>query len=108
MIPKTYETRPRLRYAAYGLMALVLALTLVGAAFASPSSDSKTKNQADAPLQVTPTATGTAAATSTATACANYVAAVGADTIVSGTVDTGNHCDDCVTTIALPFSYQLY
>ena len=28
--------------------------------------------------------------------------------IVPGTTDTGNHCDDCVTTIALPFSYSLY
>ena len=28
--------------------------------------------------------------------------------IVPGTMDTGNHCDDCTTTIALPFSYTLY
>lgn len=28
--------------------------------------------------------------------------------IVSGTTDVGNHCDDCVSTIALPFSYSLY
>ncbi len=28
--------------------------------------------------------------------------------IVPGTVDTGNHCDDCVTSIALPFNYTLY
>ena len=28
--------------------------------------------------------------------------------IVPGTTDTGNHCDDCTTTVALPFSYQLY
>src|SRR5213080_1520682 len=28
--------------------------------------------------------------------------------IVPGTVDTGNHCDDCTTTIALPFPYTLY
>jgi hypothetical protein len=28
--------------------------------------------------------------------------------IVPGTTDTGNHCDDCVTTIALPFAYSLY
>jgi len=29
-------------------------------------------------------------------------------TIVPGTVDIGNHCDDCVTTISLPFSFTLY
>jgi hypothetical protein len=28
--------------------------------------------------------------------------------IVPGTTDIGNHCDDCTTTIALPFSYTLY
>jgi len=27
---------------------------------------------------------------------------------VPGTVDTGNHCDDCTTQIALPFPYELY
>ncbi len=25
-----------------------------------------------------------------------------------GTTDTGNHCDDCLTSITLPFTYQLY
>src|SRR5207249_9773935 len=28
--------------------------------------------------------------------------------IVPGTTDIGNHCDDCATTIALPFAYNLY
>src|SRR5207253_5661899 len=28
--------------------------------------------------------------------------------LVPGTVDTGNHCDDCLTSIALPFAYTLY
>ncbi len=28
--------------------------------------------------------------------------------IVPGTVDVGNHCDDCVTSIALPFSFTFY
>jgi hypothetical protein len=30
------------------------------------------------------------------------------DSIVPGTTDIGNHCDDCTTTIALPFAYSLY
>src|SRR5439155_18057557 len=29
-------------------------------------------------------------------------------TIVPGTIDTGNHCDDCVTYYTLPFSVRLY
>jgi hypothetical protein len=28
--------------------------------------------------------------------------------IVPGTTDTGNHCDDCTTSITLPFAYTLY
>jgi hypothetical protein len=38
----------------------------------------------------------------------SYTASQGAGVIVPGTDDTGNHCDDCVTTIPLPFPYQLY
>jgi hypothetical protein len=29
-------------------------------------------------------------------------------TIVPGTIDTGNHCDDCVTNVTLPFPVSLY
>ncbi len=32
----------------------------------------------------------------------------GTAAIVSGTTDTGNHCDDCRTGVTLPFSYTLY
>ncbi len=39
---------------------------------------------------------------------ANYVVITGTDTLVPGTTDIGNHCDDCVTNIALPFAYNLY
>src|SRR5207245_9971205 len=28
--------------------------------------------------------------------------------IVPGTTDTGNHCDDCLASVALPFAYTLY
>src|SRR5439155_7064673 len=37
-----------------------------------------------------------------------YVITPGTDTIVPGTTDTGNHCDDCDTPISLPFNFQLY
>ena len=30
------------------------------------------------------------------------------ESIVPGTTDTGNHCDDCTTTVTLPFPYTLY
>src|SRR5919197_599319 len=38
----------------------------------------------------------------------NYTFTTGTDTIVPGDTDTGNHCDDCDTSVALPFSFQLY
>jgi hypothetical protein len=39
---------------------------------------------------------------------AEYVITPGTDPIVPGTQDLGNHCDDCATTVALPFPVQLY
>jgi hypothetical protein len=37
-----------------------------------------------------------------------YTITPGADTIVPGTTDIGNHCDDCDTAVSLPFPFQLY
>jgi len=57
----------------------------------------------------TPTGTPSPTATATATPCtAQYVFAQIGGSIVPGTTDSGNHGDDVVTTIALPFSYTLY
>jgi len=59
----------------------------------------------------TPTLTRTNTPTATPTVCgatAPYGIATATGTIVAGTTDTGNHCDDCLTTISLPFSYSLY
>ncbi|MFL5734680.1 MAG: hypothetical protein ACJ78Q_16080, partial [Chloroflexia bacterium] len=36
-----------------------------------------------------------------------YSTSTGA-TLVQGTTDIGNHCDDCTTTVYIPFSFQLY
>jgi hypothetical protein len=59
----------------------------------------------------TPTLTRTNTPTVTPTVCGvsnpySYATATG--TIVPGVDDTGNHCDDCLTTISLPFAYTLY
>ena len=57
----------------------------------------------------TPTGTPSPTPTATATPCtAQYAVAQITGTIVPGTTDIGNHGDDTVTTIALPFSYTLY
>ena len=52
----------------------------------------------------TPTPTPTASPIS----CDNYVATTGTGSIVPGTTDTGNHCDDCATAITFPFPVTLY
>src|SRR5439155_9135952 len=62
---------------------------------------------------VTPTSTPTASPTPTATATpppcvGQYVITQIGGSIVPGTTDIGNHSDDLVTTIPLPFSYTLY
>src|SRR5207237_2039183 len=57
----------------------------------------------------TPTATATATPTPTGTCMPNdYTITTTTGTIVPGTTDTGNHCDDCVTNIALPFPVTFY
>ena len=57
----------------------------------------------------TPTATATAASpTPTCTPGNQYTIAQIGGSIVPGTTDIGNHGDDTVTTIALPFAYTLY
>src|SRR4029453_17291973 len=40
--------------------------------------------------------------------CTDYLTSTGTDTIVLGTTDTGNHCDDCATSITLPFPVSVY
>ena len=56
------------------------------------------------------TRTPTAIPTSTPPVCVpgNYVITEGAGAIVPGTVDTGNHCDECSTLVSLPFPFTLY
>jgi hypothetical protein len=57
----------------------------------------------------TPTATATPTATVTPTVSPCQIAITqGAGTIVPGTTDIGNHGDDTVTTVALPFPFTLY
>ena len=56
----------------------------------------------------TPTPTPSGTPTPTAPPCSNYLTTTGTDTIVPGTTDTGNHCDDCATSIALPFPVAVY
>jgi hypothetical protein len=55
----------------------------------------------------TPSATFTPTPTPTC-AAGQYVITTGTDTIVPGTTDIGSHCDDCMTTISLPFPFTLY
>src|SRR4029077_14948297 len=60
----------------------------------------------------TPTATLTPTPTPTPTAtftpCTPVTITGGTDPIVPGTTDTGSHCDDCITTIPLPFPFHFY
>jgi hypothetical protein len=56
----------------------------------------------------TPSLTATPTPTVTPTPCGQYTITPGSDPIVPGTSDTGNHCDDCDTAVALPFPFQLY
>ena len=58
----------------------------------------------------TPTPSPTPTPTPTPTPCPGnqYTITPGAAPIVPGVTDTGNHCDDCVTSVPIPFPFQLY
>lgn len=56
--------------------------------------------------KVMPSSTGTVSVP--AGELCTYVITAGTGTIVPGTTDTGNHCDDCTTSIALPFPITFY
>ena len=63
------------------------------------------------PTGTPPTATPTSPPTSTPIPrpnCTNYTAATSTGSIVAGTTDIGNHCDDCATYITLPFPIKIY
>src|SRR5205814_2719128 len=64
------------------------------------------------PPTATRTRTSTRTPTATPTVCggsANYgIATATGASLVLGTTDTGNHCDDCNTQITLPFTFRLY
>ncbi len=61
----------------------------------STSTDTPTETTTGTPATPTPSAT-------------DYVVVPATGTIVPGTDDTGNHCDDCTNTISFPFPVTLY
>ena len=40
--------------------------------------------------------------------CNSYTTDITETSIIAGTTDTGNHCDDCLTTITFPFPVSVY
>ncbi|MDQ2805432.1 MAG: S-layer homology domain-containing protein, partial [Chloroflexota bacterium] len=73
-----------------------------------PTATATSTSTATATATTTGTSTATATVTATVNPCANYAIATATATIVPGTVNTGNSCDDCTTTIMLPFPISLY
>ena len=57
---------------------------------------------------LTATATNTPSPTPTVCGGGQYLITPATGTVVPGTTDIGNHCDDCSTLITLPFAYSLY
>src|SRR5438552_17762092 len=87
-------------------------VALLGAGFmllAGPASAQLPVRGQAAPATATPTRTVTRTITPTSTpAICPYVVSQATATMIPGVTDIGNNCDDCLTAISLPFSYQLY
>ena len=78
-----------------------------GTATPTPTGTLPTATRTSTATQ-TPTSTTTPSATATANPCLVYAIATGSGTIVPGTTNVGSSCDDCSTTITLPFPVTLY
>ncbi|MFL5732390.1 MAG: hypothetical protein ACJ78Q_04245, partial [Chloroflexia bacterium] len=105
------RSRPGWRYLLATLAVAVLALVGLGLmaqpANAQPAYGSKGPQ---VPLDTsTPTSTSSPTASPTCSTTSNYffVPTSGA-TVEPGIYDIGNHCDDCVTAITLPFPVRFY
>ncbi len=72
----------------------------------APTPTSTPTATATATATFTPTPTATYTPTPTPTACAGLAISQIGDTIVPGDTDTGNHGEDLVTNVALPFPYM--
>ena len=72
----------------------------------TPTATATFTPTATATFTPTPTATFTPTPTPTPTACAALTISQIGGTIVPGTTDIGNHGEDLVTNVALPFSYM--
>jgi hypothetical protein len=68
------------------------------------------RGTAGAPPEPEATRSPTGIPTSTPPVCipGNYAITEGTGSIVPGTLDTGNHCDECATLVSLPFPFTLY
>jgi hypothetical protein len=76
-----------------------------------PLEGTPTPTVTGTPPTATPTRTRTSTPTASATVCNgsdNYSVTPSKGVFVPGTLDIGNHCDDCTTQIALPFAFRLY
>jgi hypothetical protein len=60
------------------------------------------------PTPPCPCETPTPPPTPTPNICCQHLTTSGTGTIVPGTVDIGNHCDNCLTLVTFPFSVQFY
>src|SRR5256885_3347178 len=65
-----------------------------------PTSTDTPTHATTSPRTITPTPGPTHCGT-------NYSYTTGSAVIEPGTTDSGNHCDDCMTQITLPFPFQL-
>src|SRR5437899_2184196 len=104
LFKKDHPNDPRRLFPLAALLALLAVVCLAGVASARSqaappaiSSHQETGKMDAKPEQALDTATPTPST------CNQYVISQSTGTIQPGTTDTGNHCDDCVTTIQLPF-----
>jgi hypothetical protein len=107
MARQTFVTLRRyLRWIPFFLLLLFLFVQLMPRALGQRELGNKSSD-AEVPSAIQPSISS-APLGAPAGNCTGYVIGQIGGTIEPGTVDIGNHCDDCDTLISLPFFYTLY
>ena len=90
-------------------MLLLIAVCVIPLALAQSRSRGTNKQRVAKPTIKSNTIPAQKSFTSRPTGvCSDYVTSTSTDTIVPGDTDTGNHCDDCTSSITFPFPVTLY
>jgi serine protease AprX len=95
-------------YFGYGRVDALAAVNSVSGGTPTPTGTGTPPTSTRTSTSLPPTNTALPTATTDPCLVSNYLITTAAGTIVPGTTNIGSSCDDCVTTVTIPFPFRLY